>query len=117
MTSARDLLQTAAQTIIRRGKVARKNLALNARGQPCKPRHGYIFDAIGALYHVAGTNPDKTDRNASLCKALAALDYAAGLMHKRTIVAVNDDLGFDEVVACYRRAWAETGEPEKGNTA
>lgn len=103
-----NLLERSAKAIYNPGNWCRSDLAMDVKGRPCSPhvKRARRWDAIGALYKAAGVGPTETDRHATLISALAHLDYAASLLHKKTIVSVNDDLGHAAVLECYRAAWA-----------
>lgn len=112
--NAQALLEQAALRIKRAGKVAVGHLAVDRHGRPCEPHHrrAVLHDAQGALYNSCGVPPDKTDSRQHLCSALAHIDAAANMIYRQTIVSVNDELGFDAVLQCYRVAWMWAGEKD-----
>jgi hypothetical protein len=105
--SSASLLTDAARLLKAQATVVVGHLALDAKGRPCAPHtsRAKTFDALGALYRVCGVKVEKTADNRNLLAALAHLDWAAALLHHRTIVGVNDELGLDEVLECYRSAY------------
>lgn len=106
---ARAILSSGADLLKKQGKVCIGQLALDKKGNPCDPhlRRAVVVDAPGALYRITKTPLKHTADDRDLMAALAGLDLASGLLYKRGIVATNDNLGLEAVIACYRRAWAE----------
>lgn len=107
LTTCRNLLAKSARLVSKEENWCRSDLAVDVKGRPCSPhiKRARRWDAIGALYNSAGVAPSETIDHRGLIEALAHLDYAASLLHKRTIVGVNDDLGHAAVLDCYRAAW------------
>ena len=105
--TCRNLLAKSARLISEKENWCRSDLATDVKGRPCEPRikSARRWDAVGALYNSAGILVRDTSDHKALMEALVHLDYAAGLLHKRTIIAVNDDLGHAAVLECYRAAW------------
>lgn len=105
--SVRNLLGKSAALILEKGNWCQSDLALDVKGRPCSAhtRRARRWDAIGALYKTAGVSLSGTSDDATLIVALAHLDAAAVSLHRRTIMAVNDELGHEAVLECYRAAW------------
>jgi hypothetical protein len=115
--STQDLLAQAANLLKETGTIARGGLAFDKRGVACAPHIGRAArrDALGALYRAARVPPEGTDSHRFLPAALAHLDWAAGLLFKSTIVRVNDEMGLEAVLECYRAAWVSSGSPVRSS--
>jgi hypothetical protein len=103
--SAKDILLLAGKTLANAAHFTQGALARDAHGKPCAPDsiRAKSWDAIGVLYGASRVKLTAPIRG--VCAALAGLDLAACKLYRKTIRAVNDELGHEAVLNCLRLAY------------
>jgi len=103
--AAKDILLLAGKTLATAAHFTQGALARDASGRPCQPDsiRAKSWDAIGVLYGVSRCK--LTAPINGVMAALAGVDLAACRLHRKTIRAVNDELGHEAALNCLRLAW------------
>jgi hypothetical protein len=70
------------------------------------------WDAIGAVYYVADTEPHGYRLPHSVAAALAGISAAAYELHQMSTERVNDELGHRAVLEVMRRAWKQANDQD-----
>ena len=91
-------------------------LARTLKGRPCAPASSAAVKwcAIGAVYAATNADTGKEPHSELVCGALATLDLMACRIFKRTLSQVCDDMGHDETMYVYERAWAAARRSSNG---
>lgn len=107
-----DLILEAGKLLADPERWCQGALARDRRGTPVVPtsKRALKWDTAGAIYHAARTKPDDFDkpRLSDVGGALAALQSAAHILHRKGHIAVNDELGHAAVLECLRLAYRRT---------
>ena len=107
---------TPAEALLESGKLlanptrwCQGALARTGTGTPVAPtsKRARKWDSVGVIYYVARCRIDDLDSTGlnAVGPALAAVSFAAGRLYNLGLVAVNDELGHEAVMACFRLAY------------
>lgn len=108
MTPAEALLESG-KLLANPARWCQGALARTGTGTPIAPtsKRARRWDSTGVIYHVARCRIDDHDSAGlnAVGPALAAASFAAGRLYGQGLVAVNDEIGHEAVMACLRLAY------------